>query len=230
MYSKKLVAICKFVAKANSALILAALIPQIEIFDGELKQVKSPGFHLVGIPWADDIRMLNTQHSENTENVRAAREAAKSVVNALKESHWEPDVLDNPALAKCFTSLEAMALNLNASEVGKVFDLVGPDPAKVHAAEEFSNVWSQTLSESNLGAAGVIKKPKYEKYKPDFIAQPLPLNSNDIKRMITENTLDTLPVPILKEVIRTIPELANLTTSGRKQELIDKIVYNLTNT
>lgn len=52
--------LCEIVARSNTSPRLAALIPQQEEFDEEVKTIQKhpPGFHVVYLPYADDFRQI----------------------------------------------------------------------------------------------------------------------------------------------------------------------------
>ena len=216
--------------------MLAALIPQLEQMSENGRQEKSPGFHLVRIPFADDVRDLslpgtNVAATCESPSLEAARrtqvESAKRVVEAMSENFWDPDVLDNPALQQCYIVLEAMALNLDANEVGAVHDLVGPDPAKVALAEHTGvPVWLQALGISD-DSTQLGKRAKAEKPKPDIKLEASQVSEETVRAMIADGTFERFTVDALKELIRNLPVFENLTTSGRKAELITKIKFAL---
>ena len=55
MLNKNKCAIVKFVAREGSVIKLCALIPQAEKYDEDYFQTP-PGFNMIVLPWADDIR------------------------------------------------------------------------------------------------------------------------------------------------------------------------------
>jgi hypothetical protein len=52
--------LCEIIIRSNSSPRLAALIPQQEVLDEEVKSIQRcpPGFHLVYLPYADDFRQI----------------------------------------------------------------------------------------------------------------------------------------------------------------------------
>jgi ATP-dependent DNA helicase 2 subunit 1 len=56
MHKKGKTAICTFVKRDNAFLRYAALIPQKEELDEDGFQLKPPGFNVITLPFADEIR------------------------------------------------------------------------------------------------------------------------------------------------------------------------------
>lgn len=57
MLERKLMALCSYVARKNAEPVLVALLPQKELED-EGEQLKPPGFVMIRLPWAEEIRTL----------------------------------------------------------------------------------------------------------------------------------------------------------------------------
>ncbi|PIK56415.1 putative X-ray repair cross-complementing protein 6 [Apostichopus japonicus] len=56
--SRDVIAICRFIPRRNSAPQFVALLPQEEELDDQNIQLSPPGFHVIFLPFADDIRRL----------------------------------------------------------------------------------------------------------------------------------------------------------------------------
>jgi len=242
MVHRNLCAICTYIPKANSVPVMAALIPQGEVFDTETgRQEKSPGFFLIRLPFVEDVRSLslpdtNVAHVMSTdstiEGMRQAQvQAARKIIENVSEEEWEPSILDNPALQQCYVSLEAMALNLDADQVGSVDDLIGPDPAKIEKiAKECVDDWLTALKISSteacaLGAAATAPKKEYIKAEVPEHSQ---FTIEQVRELLDTGRLAQLTVPDLKAIIRSFPDVfKNVTSSGRKPELLEKIRLNI---
>ena len=109
------VAIMRFVPRSNSAPRFVALIPQQERFDADGVQVAPPGFHLVFLPFSDDLRKL----AKPEEVVRAPTELvdrARRVVEKLELKDFSPSDYENPVLKRHYANLQALALNQDVPE------------------------------------------------------------------------------------------------------------------
>ncbi|KAI1319829.1 X-ray repair cross-complementing protein 6 [Mortierella claussenii] len=103
------VAICSFTQRKNYSTRLVALVPQLEVVS-ENGQEQPPGFQLIPLPWADDIRPLpiQTDYTPPTELI----DAAKAVISKLNmKKGFQPDNYENPSLQKHYKVLQATALN-----------------------------------------------------------------------------------------------------------------------
>ncbi|XP_069690270.1 X-ray repair cross-complementing protein 6 [Periplaneta americana] len=120
--AKKVVPICIYMPRSNSTPSLVALLPQQECLDDANVQLLPPGFHVVNLPYAEDIRMLNIDSSikGNPEQI----ESAKAVVKKLRFG-YSPYKFDNPKLQTHWSNIEALAMDYN--EPKEVPDLTVPD-------------------------------------------------------------------------------------------------------
>ena len=242
MIERNLCAICTYIAKSNSAPVLAALIAHGEVFDPETKrQEQSPGFFLIQLPFVEDVRTLslpdtNVAHvmgaDASINSMRLAQvEAAKKIVRTVSEEEWEPSILDNPALQQCYVSLEAMALNLDADQVGSVQDLLSADPQKI---DEIANLavgeWLAALRVSSteacaLGSTAIAPKREYIKAEVPETAR---FSLEQVRELNAAGHLGRLTVVDMKAIINTYPEVfKNVTSNGRKPELMEKIRLNI---
>ncbi len=236
MASRGLVGIARAVPKANSSMTFVALIPQQEQLDEETgEQILSPGFHLMRLPFADDIRDLSLPDTnvaalmatfEEQERVRQDQvEKAKQIVHAMSEENWDPEMLDNPALRVCFGTLENLALGVR-NEDSVVYDIVNPDSAKVAQADTYVVDWLTSLNVVSTDSlcGGGNKAPVAKRApKPETANQHL--TEREVRDLISTNRLSALTVPDLKAIIESV--MPHVPAKGRKVELIEKIQLNL---
>jgi ATP-dependent DNA helicase II len=225
LIAKDLVAIARAVPKANSSMNLVALIPHSEVL--------AQGFHMIRLPFADDVRDLSLPNTnvatlmrtyEEQERVRLNHVAhAKQVVEAMTEPHWEPEMLENPSLRVCFATLENLAVGVPA--VDDFVDQVHPDSAKVTIADEFCRDWLSSLGlDSTDSITGSAKPARYQPPKKENARQ---WTEPEIKQLIAAGTLSKLTIAELQSVIERSESLKHLSIKGAKTELIKKIVLNL---
>ncbi|KAI0636286.1 ku70-like protein [Trametes polyzona] len=108
MIKKKKIAIVLALTRRNASPLFCAVLPQAEKVD-ESGWREPPGFHLIPLPFADDIRAATLQ-----KGFRASEElvaAARAWVDKLKVKNgsYPPDSYPNPALAYHNAQLEASA-------------------------------------------------------------------------------------------------------------------------
>lgn len=124
MVAKDKVAIVRFVPRQTSAVRFCALVPQQEAFDEDNFQTP-PGFNLIFLPFADDIRK-----PDSIKPVKKADVSRENVVNAkvlIKSLALDFDSRNftNPNIQNFFNNLQAIALNEEEPE--EVEDLLEPD-------------------------------------------------------------------------------------------------------
>lgn len=140
-------AVCSYVTRTSAMPVLAALLPQPEELDGD-RQVVPPGFHLVPLPFRDDVRTPESDPAlvgrvtaaggrsgpprANQQQVAAAAAMIKalSIDGVDEEGHPDPfssSELANPALERHFQVLEALALDEEVPDRDELEDDTEPD-------------------------------------------------------------------------------------------------------
>ncbi|XP_058424244.1 X-ray repair cross-complementing protein 6 isoform X2 [Diceros bicornis minor] len=130
---KEVMAVCRYTPRQNIPPYFVALIPQEEELDDQKIQVTPPGFHLVFLPYADDIRKVPF-----TEKVVANPEQVdkmKAIVQKLRFK-YRSDSFENPVLQQHFRNLEALALDLMEPEQAVDLTYSGNKRPKVELSEE----------------------------------------------------------------------------------------------
>lgn len=108
--------LCRYTARKGAAIRLVALLPQLEEFDDQGSQIKASGFHMIVLPFSDDLRHLRfDKEEEGTAHVCATHEQidkAKAVIAKLTlKGPFNPDAYDNPLLQRHYATLQALALD-----------------------------------------------------------------------------------------------------------------------
>lgn len=105
--------ICRLVARHNDPPRFVALLPQEEQKDERGAQTVPPGFHMVYLPFMEDIRSIKgeTKHHPTDASVDKAIEIIKKLQFA-----YHPESFENPVLQKHWRNIEALALNRDAPE------------------------------------------------------------------------------------------------------------------
>jgi ATP-dependent DNA helicase 2 subunit 1 len=96
MSELKKVAICVMIAKVNSAPKIVALYPQLEELDEGGFQITPPGFHIIPLPFSDDIRHLHFNEMQKADEKQI--EIAKKVVHKLELKNFSSIDYENPSL------------------------------------------------------------------------------------------------------------------------------------
>ncbi|XP_067830718.1 X-ray repair cross-complementing protein 6 isoform X2 [Heptranchias perlo] len=110
---RKVYAVCRYTPRRNTPPRFVALLPQEEQLDDQNVQTIPPGFHLIYLPYADDIRKVNCtgRAVANQDQI----EKMKSVVQKLRFI-YRPESFENPVIQRHFRNLEALALDLKEPE------------------------------------------------------------------------------------------------------------------
>eukprot|EP00043_Microstomoeca_roanoka_P019834 m.230462 g.230462 ORF g.230462 m.230462 type:complete len:639 (+) comp17060_c3_seq4:3221-5137(+) len=206
--TKDKVAICRLIPRINAAPEFVALLPQEERIDDEGNQIVPPGFHVIVLPYADDMRTLKKKTGpEPTEEEVGAM---KKLIKSMNFTGFSSEKFENPALQKHYAVLEALALNRDISEEfedhtkvdveqlsskarersRKVAELLYPegyDPEVVVSAKA-------STSKRKAGESGAAKRAKKTSEAP---------GSADLTKMLDQGTLGKLTVPELKAAIES---------------------------
>ncbi|XP_069766133.1 X-ray repair cross-complementing protein 6 isoform X1 [Narcine bancroftii] len=211
-------AVCRYTPRRNIPPRFVALVPQEEQLDEQEIQTMPSGFHLMTLPFADDIRKIRL--AEKVVADQDQIESMKKVVQKLKFK-YRPESFENPVIQKHFRNLEALALNRMEPE--EMEDLTLPKNDEIDGricrlAEEFNrlvyppdyNPDAKGQEKRKLGDAGsgAEKKMKVE----------VSLEEDEMRQHVLRGTLSKLTVPILKEFCRQ-----RGLKGSRKQELLDAI-------
>ncbi|CEL91928.1 unnamed protein product [Vitrella brassicaformis CCMP3155] len=128
MIERDVVAIVRLIPRANATPYFAALVPQRES-KKRVKHIEPSGFHLIGLPWAEDIRhlQLGTHHvavmdsQDATEADQADPHAiikdhdewreqvknAKRMIRGMKIDDFHPQQIPNPMLQRHYQAIES---------------------------------------------------------------------------------------------------------------------------
>ena len=121
------VAICRYVARKGVPPRLVALVPQLEQIDEAGYQIKSAGFHLFPLPYAEEIRQLTFPPSDDHKpaSIEAIDKAKEIIGKLVLGDAFNPDNYENPSIQKFYAYLQALALD--EEDVEKLEDATLPD-------------------------------------------------------------------------------------------------------
>lgn len=216
--ARDVIPICRFIPRNNAAPRFVALLPQKEELDEHNNQTTPPGFHLIFLPFTDDLRKLKYEETPKatTEQVNKAKEVIKKLTLGFDCSSFE-----NPSLQKHYKNLEALALDRDEPE--EVTDLTEP---KVEAIERKAGEAIREFKD--------IVFP--DGYNPD--AKPAPKRKAadspggaakksrpgdgvevDMREEAQKDRLSKLTVPVLKDFVKA----AGIKCGSKKADLIEAI-------
>ena len=249
MLNKKKCAIVKFVSREGSIVKFCALMPQAEKYDEDYFQTP-PGFNMIILPWADDIRsnseILAKNPKELPEVTQEQSELAKRIIKKMNIS-FDCRAFENVELQKFYSTLQALALE--ESNIEKVEDTMQPHTEGLEKVlngldenfrkaifgdnggktEELMKQYingkkrSRSKSEEDSLSDRKTKRKKKNVIEDDDGSEKEMGNyySDDVIRKMFENEkLKKMNVPDLKDICR----IRNIATKGlKKSEILEKI-------
>jgi ATP-dependent DNA helicase 2 subunit 1 len=107
------VGICLWTRRNNTPPRFVALLPQEEELDDDGLQVNPPGFHLIPLPFSDDIREVRAEPQPPVSPDQVIK--AKKLVKALR-INFDSRSFENPSLQRHYANLQALALDRDTVE------------------------------------------------------------------------------------------------------------------
>ncbi|WVR00189.1 hypothetical protein IAU59_007331 [Kwoniella sp. CBS 9459] len=148
---KHALAICRF--RSNTQPEFCVLIPQEETFTKDGGQDQAPGFHIIVLPYRDDIRR---PPKNMTDNLLANDQQAKLMSNVVKRlrikaGHYRSEAYPNPALAYHYAQLQSLAFEEDfdpTSESALELDKTYPKHHGMHrAAGDFMAEFNRSIED-----------------------------------------------------------------------------------
>ncbi|KAK9530696.1 hypothetical protein VZT92_012184 [Zoarces viviparus] len=215
-------ALCRCVSRRNYPPRFVALVPQKEEVDEGKVQISPPGFNVIYLPYADDVRTLDPPQCPRASQRQVDK--MKEIVSKLRFK-YRSDAFENPVIQQQYSNLEALALDMVAPE--DIEDLIMPKVEQMNdrlgpLVQEFKDlVYPADYNPESKPAAkrkqadtggGADKKPKVE------------VPEDELRVHVQNGTLVKLTVPVLKEACK---RFGVRTTGTKKQELIDALTAKL---
>lgn len=227
MHQLRQIAICRLIYRKGSVPRFVALVPQMAKIDSDTGEVlQAPGFNLIFLPYADDIRNLKFEPTPiATEELIVD---AKKIVEKLTVKSLP--LIQNPVLQQHYRVIQAIALG--EREPAPVVDMLVPDAegmakyaplissfaADARALGEAAQAEIEPVQRGKRKAGGdgdgTPKKPKKE---------DVDYSSVDWKQCVENDTLKKLTVPVLKVYCRQ----HKLPLSGTKADLLERVTSHL---
>ncbi|CAN9508897.1 unnamed protein product [Ophioblennius macclurei] len=215
---KSVFALCRCIARRNYPPRFVALVPQSEETDEGNMQITPPGFNVIFLPFADDLRTLDPPQYPSASQTQVDK--MKEIVSKLRFT-YRSEAFENPVIQKHYRNLEALALDMVTPE--EIEDFILPKVDRMDArlgclADQFIDlVYPADYNPESKPApkrktadsgGGAEKKPKVE------------VTMDELKAHVKNGTLMKLTVPVLKEACK---QFGVRTTGTKKQELIDAL-------
>ncbi|KIO25056.1 hypothetical protein M407DRAFT_76204 [Tulasnella calospora MUT 4182] len=212
------VALVRFLPRRASTPVFAVLLPQAERVTEQGQQVP-PGFHVITLPFADDIRApeLGELKGAAEEQTDLACKLIEKLT--LKGQGYVPDTYLNPALGLHYGQLQATAFN-EAFDPEDYVDTTVPNYEMIHKrAGEPMKEWKEMLEEdpeANIIVAPVKKSAATgTKRKADDSGS---LDEMHVRDYYNDGRMNKLTVAQLKVFLKS----KALAVSGNKAELLER--------
>ena len=230
--------ICRFIYRKTSTPIFVALYPQKELFiDSHLE--KPPGFHVIFLPYGDDIRKINLDghkmrviDEETNENDKNLYTKACEIIDTFTFKDLPEPC--NPVLQKHYQNLEALALDEDTNNTTFEDEIQPNDDAMIDKAaeliEEFLNLIPEGMNVQKPKRVTGNKRKRsmdIDDNKPNKKAKKkngnIDVRDIDWKTLADNDELKNLKVADLKIYLGN----NKLRKTGKKQDLIERIKEHL---
>ncbi|KAI0090224.1 SPOC like C-terminal domain-containing protein [Irpex rosettiformis] len=214
MIKKKRIGLVLAMTRRNATPTFCAMIPQAEKLE-EGGWVEPAGFHLITLPFADDIRAAPDQVLSGARASDELKDKAFAWLRRLqsKGGKYPPDSYPNPALAYHNAQLEASAFR-EEFDPESFRDLTQANYEIIQQrVGHLIKQWKETLREDET-ANTIILPSGPTKRKADSS-----VDEADLRRKYENGELSKLRVDQLKEYLKS----KGLAVSGKKSELIERV-------
>lgn len=210
LVAKEKIGLALALFRRNSSPYFYAMVPQEEVLDADEVQERPPGFHMIPLPYADDIRAAPVDEALQASDDLVT--AASAWIKKLKiNKGYMPDAYPNPALNLFNSQLEAIALR-DEFDLESFSDTTMPQKDVIlQRAGPLVEVWKEVLSEDPNVNVVVVKTSG--KRKAEVAVDEL-----EIREHYENGTLAKLNMDKLKAFLRG----KSLQTTGKKQDLLDR--------
>ncbi|KAM9838024.1 X-ray repair cross-complementing protein 6 isoform 1-T3 [Aulostomus maculatus] len=215
-------ALCRYISRRNYPPRFVALVPQREEIDEGKAQITPPGFNIIYLPYADDLRTLDPPLCPLASQVQVDK--MKEIISKLRFK-YRRDAFENPVIQQHYRNLEAMALDMMAPEDTE--DLIMPKVDQIDhrlglLVQEFKDlVYPANYNPESKPAA---KRKTVESRGRAEKKAKVELPEDELMAMVKAGTLGKLTVPVLKEACK---QFGVSTTETKKQELINALILRL---
>lgn len=211
MIEKKKIGLVLALTRRNAAPVFCAMLPQAE--SGEEGGWNEPaGFHLIPLPFADDIRAAPLVEAFRAPD--ELKDAARVWIDKLcvKDGTYPPDSYPNPALAYHNAQLQASAFR-EEFDPEAFEDLTRPKYDMIHKrAGNLMKEWKRALLTDE--SANVVPVTTGSKRKAD-----VSVDEAEIRSKHEVGALAKLRVDQLKDFLKSKSQ----PVSGKKAELIERV-------
>jgi ATP-dependent DNA helicase 2 subunit 1 len=214
MEFKNVIGLCSLAMRKNSTLQLVALIPQL----GTNEQPKLPtGFHVIPLPFADDLRDLQIPPLEHVDEKLI--ETFSSIIEPLVQP-FDPRSIPNPSLSKQYAYLHAMAMG---NEDIDFTDMTVPNYQKIGEASGPMIHSLNRMTQDIVPRVDVFKPVKASKRKAESLdaGDQAGFPEAEIRDAIANGSLNKFTVAQLTDIVKA---KAGKVKSKRKADLVQQVV------
>ncbi|KAJ7771072.1 SPOC like C-terminal domain-containing protein [Mycena maculata] len=221
MIKKKKMGLVLSLTRRNASPVFCALLPQEERVD-EAGWTDPAGFHLIPLPFADDIRAAPVE--KGCRASESVKDAARAWIDKLsvKNGAYPPDSYPNPALAFHNAQLQATAFG-EEFDIDSFEDLTAPKVDMIHKrAGKLLEAWK--IAVANDENALSVPVEKAEKAKGTKRKADADVSEAEIRSRYSEGNLKKLTVEQLKTFLKSKGQQS----SGKKADLLERVEEYLT--
>lgn len=229
MVEKHLMAIARYIPRRSSQPVLVALLPQPETTTTEGDQASPPGFNMILLPWAEDIRHLQFPAPKEAAPMNPALlGAARQVVQSMRLDNFAPGCVENPVLQRHYAAVQALALGEDKPE--ETPDLLQPDTAALNEKAALLYAWRDQIDEAaprkrpapSAEAGGGFHNdgmgpPPRAAPRREPVAAPATLEA--MRELVLSGEVDRLTMPVLRDWLKS----QGVTCGGKKADLVARV-------
>eukprot|EP00916_Digyalum_oweni_P011729 GHVL01019500.1.p1 GENE.GHVL01019500.1~~GHVL01019500.1.p1 ORF type:complete len:487 (+),score=74.52 GHVL01019500.1:710-2170(+) len=235
MKQRQMAAIVRVIPRQNASLMFWALLPQEHVSDEETGEcIASPGFHMIPLPFADDIRSLELPSTKPIEDQMMdpvlksqkdlqAMRTMKQIIKNIQISNFDVRQVDNPVLQKHHAAIQALALGEDEPE--ETPDLLLPDVKKIDDSIAASVVELKTImfNSPNHSLAPTKRAPPKISSPPGAkrprVNDTTVGTDENMKKLVESNLHSKLTVVELKEWLKARKQ----SVVGKKNDLVQRV-------
>ncbi|KAF8992365.1 SPOC like C-terminal domain-containing protein [Cyathus striatus] len=212
MAKKKKIGLALVLSRRNATPAFCAVLPQQEKKDEDEDWTEPAGFHLVQLPFADDIRAAAVEKGFRASD--DLKDSARAWIDKLsvKNGTYPPDSYPNPSLAFHNAQLQATAFR-EEFDPDSFEDLTEPKYDMIHKrAGNLVKSWKTELANDPSVSLVVPKAGSKRKAETS-------VNDAEIRAKYEAGALAKLRVDQLKEFLKA----KSIPVSGKKADLIERV-------
>jgi ATP-dependent DNA helicase 2 subunit 1 len=162
MHSKGLLGVAEFYRTRQSVCRMVALLPQRETVGDDGCQLDPPGFNMIPLPFASEIRQSYnpvTQVAFDSTSAEAVAGAEALVSSFQVEDEFDYCAVENPCIQKYYAVLQAVALSEEAIDWSPERDQLLPRPDDLNIFEDLFVQFKTSLGLADGDEDGPKKVP-----------------------------------------------------------------------